>query len=172
MSKKRFSDGLDDLFTNAAEEEAAVLSSGGFGSEAAAANPRPDAARKAHGKNFLSDLDALLQEAWNEGMDRHDASQSEAMSAGSKTKSEQAAAALRPAHSGLDALIRQTVDIQELLADEPGVRRRLTIAVDKTKVEQLKTIARLENAYLKDLLAGVIDEYIREYTQQKGLEAI
>jgi hypothetical protein len=42
--------------------------------------------------------------------------------------------------------------------------------VDRTKLEQLKTIARLENSFLKDLLVDLIDEYITEYTQEKGLE--
>jgi hypothetical protein len=36
-------------------------------------------------------------------------------------------------------------------------------------LEKLKAIARLENAYLKDLLTSLIDEYIEEYVQKKGV---
>ena len=73
-------------------------------------------------------------------------------------------------HSGLDALIRQTIDIQALEKEEQSGIKRLTVAVDRSKLEKLKTIARMENAYLKDLLVGLIDEYIEEYKQQKGLK--
>jgi hypothetical protein len=44
------------------------------------------------------------------------------------------------------------------------------VAVDKTKLDKLKTIARLENAYMKDILVQLIDEYIREYTKEKGFD--
>ena len=70
----------------------------------------------------------------------------------------------------MDALIRQTIDIQEITTDEASGKKRLTVAVDKTKIEKLKTIARLENAFMKDLLVALIDEYIKDYTRRKGLE--
>jgi hypothetical protein len=42
--------------------------------------------------------------------------------------------------------------------------------VDRSKLDKLKIIARLENSYLKDLLVNLIDGYIVEYTQQKGID--
>jgi len=71
--------------------------------------------------------------------------------------------------SGLDALIRQTIDIQDLEKEEQRGIRRLTVAVDREKLDKLKAIARMENAYLKDLLLELIDDYINEYADQKGL---
>ena len=72
--------------------------------------------------------------------------------------------------NGLDNLIRQTIDLKEITTDETSGKKRLTVAVDRPKLEKLKTIARLENAYLKDLLVQLIDEYIQEYTKEKGVD--
>ncbi len=159
MSKKRFSEGLDDLFSShhASHGEFSVLTA------PSAPNERKPSAHK----SFVSDLDMLLQEALDESLERYEANQPDSVSASSKTKATNALRA--PARSGLDTLIRQTIDVQELVHDENSGKKRLTVAVDRPKLEKLKAIARLENAFLKDLLVSVLDEYIAEYTQQKGV---
>ncbi len=152
MSKKTFSQGLDDLFSSAHEEQVATA--------------HPPERRPAH-KNFLTDIDALLQEALEESLERYESGQPDTPTPGSgKTK----ATGFRSPVTGLDALIRQTIDVQEITTDEATGKKRLTVSVDKTKVEKLKSIARLENSYLKDLLVQLIDSYIEEYTQQKGID--
>lgn len=155
MSKKTFSEGLDDLFNNAHEGEAAVAQ-------------RPE--RRSGHKNFMSDLDSLLQEALEESLERYDANQPDTTTPSGKTKATSAATSFRAPMSGLDALIRQTIDVQEIATDETSGKKRLTVTVDRTKLEKLKAIARLENSYMKDLLVHLIDEYIEEYTQQKGID--
>jgi hypothetical protein len=72
--------------------------------------------------------------------------------------------------NGLDNLIRQTIDVKEITTDEESGKKRLTVAVDRPTLEKLKAIARLENSHLKDLLVQLIDEYIQEYTTEKGVE--
>lgn len=160
MSKKKFSEGLDDLFsdTHAGHGDP-------FGTDTVTARAQE---RKSGHKNFMSDLDALLQEALEESLEKYDANQPDTTTPSGKSKS--GSGAYRPAVSGLDALIRQTIDIQEVMTDETSGKKRLTVAVDKAKLEKLKTIARLENAYMKDLLVSLIDEYIEAYRQQKGIE--
>lgn len=158
MSKKKFSEGLDDLFRDQHTGET-------HWSHASDAPPRE---RKAAHKNFMHDLDALLQEALEESMEKLDADANLPAASTPRTKSKSSAGAY--AMSGLDALIRQTIDVQELHTDEETGKKRLTVAVDKTKLEKLKAIARLENAYLKDILVQLIDEYIREYTKEKGID--
>ncbi len=59
--------------------------------------------------------------------------------------------------------------MQEISNDEASGKKRLTVAVDRSKLDKLKVIARMENSYLKDLLVNLIDGYIEEYTQQKGV---
>ncbi|HLP95494.1 MAG TPA: hypothetical protein VK168_15730 [Saprospiraceae bacterium] len=163
MSKKRFSEGLDDLFSNSHSghgnvfEEAVVLTS----------PAAPSERRSAH-KSFATDLDALLQEALDESLERYESSQPDSVSASAKTKS---SADMRvPVRNGLDNLIRQTIDVKEIATDEDSGKKRLTVAVDRPKLEKLKTIARLENSYLKDLLVHLIDEYIQDYTKEKGVD--
>lgn len=162
-AKKGFSSGLSDLFTEGSGVQSTL-----FG---AAETPFPAvgktaAAHKALHKNFLSDIDAFLQEALEESLEKYETLRSEGTTG--STRSPQAA----PAHkipSGLDALIRQTVDIQERDAEDAAGKKRLTVAVDRTKLDQLRLIARLENSYLKDLLSQVIDSYIEHYKQHKGI---
>jgi len=157
MSKKTFSEGLDDLFNDAYEGQAAVA-------------VRPPERKSGH-KNFMSDLDSLLQEALDESLERFDANQPDNATPSGKSKATvQTAVSYRAPMSGLDALIRQTIDVQEIVTDEASGKKRLTVAVDRAKLEKLKAIARLENSYMKDLLIQLIDEYIKEYTQQKGID--
>lgn len=162
MGKKKFSEGLDDLFSDTHEGHGSF-----FGGDATAT--APPARRPAH-KNFMADLDSLLQEALEESLEKYEANQPDTTTPSGKSKTAGAASLSHVPMSGLDALIRQTIDVQEITTDEHSGKKRLTVAVDKTKVEKLKAIARLENAYLKDLLVNLIDGYIEEYTQQKGIE--
>lgn len=163
MSKKRFSSGLDDLFS-----EAAAMQQGGI---EAATIFAPATERKASPhKNFAAGLDALLQEALEESLERYESNQPDTTTPSSaKSRTQRTAAPSHSALSGLDALIRQTIDVQEISNDEASGKKRLTVAVDRSKLDKLKVIARMENAYLKDLLVSLIDGYIEEYTQQKGV---
>lgn len=162
MSKKRFSAGLDDLFS---DQYATAMSAEGGVESAAPANTE----RRSSHKNFASDLDSLLQEALEESLEKYESNQPDSVTASAKSRSQQSSGS-RGIFSGLDALIRGTIDVQEVVADENTGKKRLTVAVDREKLEKLKTIARLENAYLKDLIVGVIDGYIEKYTHQKGIE--
>ena len=163
MSKKRFSSGLDDLFS-----EAAAMQQGGIETATVFA---PAAERKTSPhKNFAAGLDALLQEALEESLERYDSNQPDTTTPSStKSRTQRSAMPSQSVMSGLDALIRQTIDVQEISHDEASGKKRLTVAVDRSKLDKLKVIARLENAYLKDLLVGLIDSYIKEYAQQKGV---
>ncbi len=157
MSKKKFSEGLDDLFQDLPSEEE------NWGHT-------PDSSlreRRATTKNFMHDLDVLFQEALDESLGKLDTEPPAAATPGTKSKS---TAAYRAPMGGLDTLIRQTISISELQSDEETGKKRLTVAVDKSKLDKLKAIARLENAYMKDIMVQLIDEYIQEYTRNKGLD--
>jgi hypothetical protein len=161
--KKGFSSGLSDLFNDGSSAQSSL-----FGAEETrvAASSKAAATPRSLHKNFLADIDMFLQEALEEGIEKYEAHQPDSVTRSARPKS---AAVPRKVPSGLDALIRQTIDIQEINTDEAAGKKRLTVAVDRSKVEQLRVIARLENAYLKDLLTQVIDAYIEEYKQDKGV---
>jgi hypothetical protein len=160
MAKKKFSEGLDDLLSDSQK-------GGDISADSAAAVAAPKERRSGH-KSFMSDLDALLQDALDESLAQQ--SDTQATSASNQAKSASRRSVSDNVPHGLDALIRQTIDIQDIITDEATGKRRLTVAVDKTKLEKLKTIARLENSFLKDLLIELIDAYIREYPRKKGVD--
>jgi hypothetical protein len=151
MSKKKFHDGLDDILRDSSD----LPMQGGPGSQE----------RKPVGKNFLTDLDSLFREAMDETINRQ--TPTSPQSPTGKSANQQAT---RPALSGLDSLIRQTIRIEEINEEDENGKKRLTVAVDRQKLEQLKIIARLENSYLKDLLVNLINEYIDEYRKNKGVD--
>jgi len=161
MSKKRFSQGLDELFSETAAAQHEPLD---------AVAVAPVERRSGSLKNFASGLDALLQEALEESLEKYDSNQPDTMTPSRRSKSASFTGAAGQTFSGLDALIRQTIDVQEIHTDEASGKKRLTVAVDRSKLDKLKVIARLENSYLKDLLVNLIDGYIEEYTQQKGID--
>lgn len=130
---------------------------------------RPPGKRTTH-KNFMTGLDALLQEAMEESLDNYERNGPMASGSAAKTRSIMADQRGDSLGSGLDALIRQTIEVQDMVTDESTGKRRLVVSVDKPRLDKLKTIARLENAFLKDLLVNVIDGYIYDYTRDKGLE--
>ena len=138
-----------------------------FGNENTVTAPATE--RRGGHKNFMSDLDSLLQEALEESLDKYETNRSDNTIPSNKSKSSARESGAELPH-GLDALIRQTIDVQDIITDENTGKRRLTVAVDKTKIDKLKTIARLENAFMKDLLVTLIDEYIEEYAKQRKLE--
>jgi len=166
MSKKRFSEGLDDLFNSRHANDGEL-----FGSTVVLTAPTGASERKASShKSFMTDLDSLLQEAMDESMERYESNQPDSVSASSKTKASNPDALRAPMRSGLDNLIRQTIDVQDFSTDESTGKKRLTVAVDRPKLEKLKAIAKLENAFLKDLLTNLIDEYLEDYNQKKGVD--
>lgn len=166
MAKKKFSDGLDDLFRAADEHHGEAM--GGALSEMTV-RQGGESRRPTSSKSFAHDIDALLHEALEESLERLDNPAPDTAKLAGKSKTRHDAPESLHA-SGLDNLIRQTIDVQQYIHDEATGVRRLTVTVDRTKLDKLKTIARLENAYLKDLLSGVIDEFITEYVQEKGVK--
>ncbi len=159
LSKKKFKAGLESLFDESTD---------GFLQESVALVDKPEPPKpekvtriKARGnsKNFTSDLDTLLEEALSES-DNDQYRQKEA------TGSFEPKAKKHPiAISGLDALIRKTIDIQYANEENEKKTKRVTISVDKKKLQKLKQIARVEKSYLKDILGSLIAEYINKYEQ-------
>ena len=66
---------------------------------------------------------------------------------------------------GLDALIRSTVEPK--VQFDQNATRRLTLQFDERKLEKLKTIARMEKTLLRDIIDGIVEEYIARWEKQK-----
>lgn len=137
---------------------------------------KPALKRPVSRKTFTTDLDSLLEEALQETFEeqlqqQRDPQQAMPASAGSPSSKAQVfhqQAHRRRPMGGLDMLIRRTVERGVVEEDQLTGTRRLTVTFDKEKLNKLKTIARIEKAYLKDILGDIVAEYIRRYETQKG----
>lgn len=161
LSKKKFKAGLESLFDESTD---------GFLQESVALvdekedRPKPKKVirikTKGSSKDFTSDLDTLLEEALAESDDNQNRQAEAAGSFELKAKKQSPIAI-----SGLDALIRKTIDVQYVNDENEKKTKRVTISVEKKKLQKLKQIARVEKSYLKDILGSLIAEYINKYEQ-------
>ena len=183
MSKKRFTSGLDSVFSADALHEPNIDDSPWLvetgPAHRGAADTRPKrrrAATRRPGKSFASDLDSLFAAASAvEGprarrvaptvvpsptQDPRDAEPAPRRSAG--------------VSGGLDALIRDTTGGVALrqqaarAAEAQGIRKRVTFTYDRDRFAKLKAIARQDGAYLKDVISGLLNDYIHGYERERG----
>lgn len=169
MAKKNFIDGLDSIFGDGNDsEELSIITK-----ENKADRKTPRRKRKSSGKDFTADLDSLLQEALQESVAQHAKKKRNKLPV-AKTNRQAQRGRIKRTLSGLDALIRQTVTSSEMEITEqdPGSslpkKKRVTFSFDRVKVDKLKSIARLEKSYIKDIVNGIVSEYIEEYEKSKG----
>ncbi|MCB0703785.1 MAG: hypothetical protein KDC34_00685 [Saprospiraceae bacterium] len=134
MSKKNFLTNMDHLFEG--------LGSGTLSeSRVPEVRVRDKGSSKTDSGRKLSGLDALFQSAFEDGMNRPRGTR-------------------KPLpKSGLDSLIRQTVESSKVSVDY-GARKRVTFLFEEDKLDQLKQVAREENKYLKDIISQIVSEYL------------
>ena len=160
MSKKRFTDGLESLFgapETPADERVLIVEKHEERADRAAAARKP---KKRSRKNFTSDLDSLFEEVTSTIVEAVETAPEPPRRAGGR-------APKRPvAPTGLDALIRRTVE--ERMDSTDRERKRLTLTLDRQKVMKLKSIARHEKAYLRDIVGELVAKYIKKYERQNG----
>lgn len=175
MSKKRFTSGMEDLLHEASQTSPVYIA----GSSKSQQNLTPMEGntlpmegisligdqpvaplRRTHGKKFSDDLQTFLQEAFDDSFEKyldpnyvHDDSSNKKRS-------------LKPM-AGLDAILRSTVDPKTMRLG-PGNTRRLTLVFDENKLNKLKSIARMERSYLKDIIDEIVESFINEYEVKKG----
>jgi hypothetical protein len=177
MSKKRFTSGMEDLL-HEANQTSPVFHAGSPKNQQPLlpmeGNIRPVEGisllgeqqalaplRRSHGKKFSEDLQTFLQEAFDDSFEKYSDPNFVQDDSSNKKRS------LKPM-AGLDAILRSTVDPKSMRLG-PGNTRRLTLVFDESKLNKLKSIARLERSYLKDIIDEIVEEFIKEYEVQKGL---
>jgi hypothetical protein len=156
LSKKRFTEGLESLFSEAAED-APRKERRQPARRDLAPGPEVEAESKdAPGKGFSSELHAFLQDAFNESFEEQ------------LTREKRGGARpARQAPSGLDALIRNTLSPETLEVD-PDTSRRLVVTFREAQLQKLKTIAKLKKTYLKEIIHEIVEDFIERYEKNKG----
>ena len=169
MSKKKFSSGLDSLFENNDEQKEMVQP---HPSVREALKPDTNAVafttatnRRVNSKNFTSDLDSLFQEAFTEAVEEKVEKMRKTV--GLDDPFENTRRQYKQPLSGLDALIRSTIDTSLAGLDHAAIKR-LTIMFETQKIEKLKSIAKMERAFVKDIVSGILSEFIEDYEKKTG----
>lgn len=171
MSKKTLKDGLERLFGLPpvdVEDETAFMGDNVLPTPEKAKPSRSRRAsesrnRGSSSKSFTADLESLFRSvvSESEAEEKKKAARKKQMQQAANTSTDR----VRRPMSGLDALIRQTSDTTQADAARaaiPKEKKRVTFVFDKKKLEQLKSIAKQEKAYLKDIIGGLISEFLKE----------
>lgn len=166
MAKKRFTDSFDSLFGDPMEEqlpkEDEVRTGRPATDEHSVADDEEDG-KKASGKTFTDSLQSFLSETFEASFERQMAEAEKQKEAKPKARKP------RRRRSGLDMLIRSTVEPSKVEIEEGDQpkRRRITLTFEPQKLEKLKSIAKVEKAMLKDIINDLVGEYIRQYETGK-----
>lgn len=179
MSRKKFTSGLDSVFSAEAQYEPNIDDSPWLvetSAPAAEAKREPRATTSARkrptrrtGKNFTSDLESLFATASME-QTREPAPSAEDFNTRGRSRPRRRVSML----SGLDSLIRDTTDGKAAqqqaaaAAEDTLVRKRVTFTYDRDRFARLKQIARTEGSYLKDIISGLLNDYISSYETERG----
>ncbi len=125
--------------------------------------------KKSSSKTFTADLDALFEEAMRETIEEKQEEQRAVKASKTQKRSSRKKQLRRPV-SGLDALIRRTIETSTMEFGE-SIKKRVTFVFDKHKLDRLKKIAKVEKSYLKDIIGDVVSEFIDKYEkEQDGIE--
>lgn len=118
---------------------------------------RETSKRSSSGKDFSSDLQSFLQDAFEESFEEQVSRDSSASTTSPEVKKRR-----RKPLSGLDSLIRNTLE-QSSMRIDPKSTRRLVVTFKEDQLQKLKTIARKEKTYLKEIINEIVEEFIKEY---------
>lgn len=163
MAKKRFTEGLESVF-GAAAEDTLQEDSPLLGATRRKEEPREEeGSKRTHAKDFSSELEAFLKGAFEESFEEQYEKREQKrqpISGNPEVKKRR-----HKPMSGLDALIRSTVEPENIRVQERNARR-ITLTFDPEKLEKLKKIARLEKTYLRDIIDEIVAEFLESYEQE------
>lgn len=174
MSKKKFKAGLESLFGEPAvagmspflvEEKKAPAKEKVISKEKAEKR-RPTVKRKkrSSSKNFTSDLESLFSDA----IDKEYKEQSKPTNSTNSKRRIARKQADKPV-IGLDALIRRTVagKVNQDTEISTPLKRRLTITMERKKLDELKKVAKQKKAYLRDIIDTLVSDYLNNIDSNK-----
>ncbi len=170
MAKKRFTDGLESLMGESSGSKAQVKELLLF-PELVSDPPPPKYEKRASQKGFAAELQSFLTEAFEESFEAQMSLLERDMD--SSSHQQQAASSSKPVRrppTGLDALIRSTIEPETMNVQEYPTRR-IVLTFDEEKIEKLQKIANVKKTVLKDMISEIVSNFIRTYEKKKGKSA-
>lgn len=147
MAKKKFTEGLESLFIEAVEP-----SSGRTGKKASdQGKPSSKEGKEGQGR-YGSDLESFLSDAFEDAFE-------EKLGQGPKDKRRKKT---RKPLSGLDILIRNTVEPSQQIEIEDLTPKRITLTLDDEHLAQLREMARKRKTYLKEMIKEIVADYLEK----------
>ena len=164
MSKKKFKAGLESLFGDVGTEDRLpgirpLLVEKEKNKKAATGKEAAKKTRKRSSKSFTTNLEDLF----NDALEKETFLPTEETKATANRDTVIKKRRERPI-IGIDALIRRTSTTGP--DDQPTVssplKKRVTVTLEKKKIEKLKSIAKSQKAYLRDIVDEIISAYLKE----------
>lgn len=149
MSKKKFSNGLDSIFETSKVQEVTeneAVATTGSDTEVV---EKPTVSKKSS-KKFTSDLSSLFEDSFNDPKSYVE---------NTNTHSNFRKVPIRTL-SGLDVLIRETVEQSSIEFNDVLTKKRITFTIDNEKLESLKQLAKKKNVFLKDIISEIVTNYL------------
>ncbi len=171
MSKKGFNSDLDSVFAPGAQYEPNIDNSPWLLNTVADAKSilaeRPPSVTRRARKSF--DLDSLFASA-SEDRPREQRA-SDDLNVRHRDRPRRSLAIL----GGIDSLIRDTTggvaiakeDARQLEAAQVSVPKRVTFTYDRDRFARLKQLAREDGSYLKDIISGLLNDYVDGHAKQR-----
>ena len=130
------------------------------------ARPRASRKRKS-GKSFTSDLDSLFEEVLQETFEEKIGEKAAKSTEVKVAKPHQSMRRRRPV-MGLDVLIRHTADLTKEEMMTTSFQKRVTFVYDREKIARLKSIAKKNKLYMKDIIGKAVSAWLEEYERDNG----
>jgi hypothetical protein len=160
MSKKKFIDGLESVFT--VLEEETVEHYDANSAEQPVTSPIQEAVKpKRGGKSFTADIGSAMQDNFVTTEDAFLSTTDDTLSLSEVSKK-----TMRKPLTGLDALLRRTIESSDL---DNETKRRVVLILESGKLEKLKYIAKEESIFLKDIIERSVNFFIEDYERHKSL---
>ncbi|MCH2042779.1 MAG: hypothetical protein MK212_01450 [Saprospiraceae bacterium] len=157
-NKKSFADGLDMLFTQTLEDN---LQDNPSMLDVEQPSPKkkirtkkstPTKSRKTNRKSFSTDLELFFKESIESNIDGAEVTEIKR----NIIKDNKNRKAI-----GIDVLIQRTAQPTKAEPVKPTTKR-VTFVLDKSKIEGLKTVARSQKKYMKNIISDLIEEYLKK----------
>lgn len=150
MAKKKFTEGLESLFIEAAES--GPIRTGKKASDKG--KPSSKDGKEGQGR-YSADLESFLSDAFEDAFEEK---------LGQAPKDKRRKKAKKPL-SGLDILIRNTVDPKQQIEIEDLTPKRITLTLDDEHLAQLREMARKRKTYLKEMIKEIVADYLENQSK-------